>query len=187
MIFRLAGTDDLPQLYTVFGLIAEKLNRENGQIWEEGYPCRFFESDIAKDQLYLLSENETVLSAFALWSHDERSPRFCWEDNCADVLYFGRFGVNVSYVHRGIGGIMLRRAFEIAGQRSSHFLRLFAADKNEPAIKFYTKHGFHRVKGHFERTFSNGAVLCESGFEIKIPFRQPPGAVSDFHNRPSDA
>lgn len=41
MIFRLAEISDLPQIKSVFKVITENMNRKNGQIWDDFYPCEF--------------------------------------------------------------------------------------------------------------------------------------------------
>ena len=56
MIFRLAEISDLPQIKSVFKVITENMNRKNGQIWDDFYPCEFFEDDILNKRLYVLMD-----------------------------------------------------------------------------------------------------------------------------------
>ena len=66
MHLRLAGMDDLTQLKTVYKEIIGKMNREHIQIWDEVYPCAFFEEDIKKGRLYLLTRGRDIIASFAL-------------------------------------------------------------------------------------------------------------------------
>ena len=168
MNFRQAVMHDLPGLKSVFGKIVHKLNEENGQIWDDIYPCEFFEGDIENHRLYVLENNGVIVSAFALWGSDAGETHIKWEDDGAKALYFGRFGVNVDYLRGGIGSMMLHRAIELAGNEGVEYLRLFVADNNVPAIKFYIKNGLKKAAGSYVEEFDDGTYLQESAFEIKI-------------------
>ena len=66
MEFRLAILADLPQLKKVYKDIIQEMNKQNIEIWDEIYPCEFFEEDIKKRQLYVLVDKDEIVSAFAL-------------------------------------------------------------------------------------------------------------------------
>lgn len=66
MEFRLAILGDLPQLKRVYADIVEDIKTQNLEIWDEIYPCEFFEEDIRKKRLYVLTDKDEVVSAFAL-------------------------------------------------------------------------------------------------------------------------
>lgn len=168
MNFRLAVTYDLPQLKIVFEQIVAEMNNENGQIWDEIYPCEFFANDIKNNRLYVLEENDEIISAFALWDADDAASHVKWENERAKVTYFGRFGVNVGYQRKGIGKIMLDKAISIAKSEGSEYLRLFVVDKNLPAINFYAKNGFKKASGYYDEIFDDGFAIREFGFEIEI-------------------
>ena len=46
MNLRLAEKNDLPQLKTMYEKIIDNMNKANIQIWNEIYPCEFFQDDI---------------------------------------------------------------------------------------------------------------------------------------------
>ncbi|MDE6384540.1 MAG: GNAT family N-acetyltransferase, partial [Eubacterium sp.] len=70
MVFRLAEISDLPQIKSVFKVITENMNQKNGQIWDDFYPCEFFVDDIKNKRLYVLMDNDVLVSAFALWTSE---------------------------------------------------------------------------------------------------------------------
>ena len=66
MEFRLARMDGLPRIQAVFQGIIQDMNRRGIDIWDEVYPCAFFEEDIERRRLYVLLDRDQVVSAFAL-------------------------------------------------------------------------------------------------------------------------
>ena len=80
------------------------------------------------------------------------------------------------FLRKGLGGRLLCLA-----QRTSPLLRLFAFQKNEPAIRFYLKHGFH-VLG-----YGDGSQNEEREPDVQMEWkretkrRAPAGASREFH------
>lgn len=170
MNFRLAQMADLPQIKSIFAKIIEKMNAENGRIWDDTYPCEYFENDIKKRRLYVLTEDRVILSAFALWElepDDERND-ICWESDPAKALYFGRFGVNVDYRKGGIGSIMIANAAAVAKAKGAEYLRVFVAENNKPAQNFYLKNGFEKTDVIYAEALDDDFILRQFGFEKKL-------------------
>ena len=90
-----------------------------------------------------------------------------WGNKNAKALYIDRFGVNVNYLRKGIGSVMINKAIAIARDSSAKYIRLFVVDINKPAINFYLKNGFKQVDGIYEERIDD-FVLSEYGFEIKV-------------------
>ena len=61
MDFRLAGMQDLLQLKDVYKQIIKNMDEQDIQIWDDIYPCKFFEEDIKNNQLYVLLNNGQLL------------------------------------------------------------------------------------------------------------------------------
>lgn len=57
----------------------------------------------------MLNGNE-LISAFALCGTNPGEKIVKWRDNQCKALYLDRLGVNVNYVRRGMGGLMLKKA-----------------------------------------------------------------------------
>ena len=115
------------------------MNKQIFQICDDIYPCEFFEEDIKNNQLYILLNNEEIVSAFVLSNTNSGETAVKWNDNHAKAVYIDRLGVNVKYSKKGIGSLMLDKAKEIAKTLDAEFLRLFVVDINIPAIQLYTK------------------------------------------------
>lgn len=170
MTFRLAELADLAQLKAVFAKIIEKMNAENGQIWDDTYPCEYFEDDIKNRRLYVLTEEGVILSAFALWELEPGDERCAlrWESDPVKALYFGRFGVNVDYRKGGIGSIMIANALDTAKAKGAEYMRVFVAEKNKPAISFYLKNGFEKTNVIYDEALGEDFILRQFGFEKNL-------------------
>lgn len=168
MNFRSAVMNDLPQIKIVYKEIIKHMNDTHIEIWDDIYPCEFFKEDIKNNRLFLLLDNEIILSAFALCDINSGAESMNWESDTKKVLYLDRFGVNINYFKKGIGSLMLSKAKETANSLGAEYLRLFVVDINEPAIQLYLKNGFTRVSGVYNEVIDDDFVLHEYGFEIKL-------------------
>ncbi len=168
MDFRKAVMRDLPQLKDMYKRIVKDMKEQNIQIWDDIYPCEFFEDDIKNNQLYILLNNGEIVAAFVLSNTNLGETAVKWNDNHAKAVYIDRLGVNVKYSKKGIGSLMLDKAKEIAKTLDAVYLRLFVVDINIPAIQLYTKKEFVKVNGVYNEIFDDGFVLHEHGYEIKL-------------------
>lgn len=167
MNLRMANIDDLPQLKAVYGKIIDNMNKDNIHIWDEVYPCEFFYNDIENNRLYVLEENNEIVSAFALCNSNAGAEYVKWENKYDKALYIDRLGVNVNYSRKGIGSVMLNKAIVLARDKGAKYLRLFVVDVNKPAINLYIKNGFKMVDGIYDEIIDYDLVLHEFGFEIE--------------------
>lgn len=164
--FRLATMRDLLPLKSVYRDIIKIMDKNQIQIWDDIYPCEFFEEDIKDNRLYVLCNKEDIVSAFVLCDTHSGDKSVEWKFNEGKSLYLDRFGVNVKYSRKGIGSLMLTKAKEIAKTLGSNNLRLFVVDINEPAINLYEKNGFSKIDDIYEEVIDNDFVLHEYGYEI---------------------
>lgn len=168
MEFRLARIEDLKQLKIIYKEIIKNMNKNNIQIWDDIYPCEFFEDDINNKRLYVIADDEEIISAFALCDNNAGEAYVEWSEKSAKAMYIDRLGVNVEYSKKGIGQQMLNKAKEISKSIGAEYLRLFVVDINKPAIRLYQKNGFTKVDGVYDEVFDDGYVLRENGYEIKL-------------------
>lgn len=169
MNLRLANIRDLSNLKAVYGNIIDNMNRNNIQIWNEIYPYQCFKEDIENNRLYLLVEDDDIIAAaFALCESNAGESSVQWENPNDKALYLDRLGVNVDYLRRGIGSIVLKYAITLTKQKNAKYLRLFVVDINKPAINLYLKNGFRQVDGIYEERIHADLTLREYGFEIEV-------------------
>lgn len=168
MKFRLSTLSDLPQLKKVYRDIVQDMNDKDIRIWDDIYPCEFLEEDIRKNQLYVLTDKDEIVSAFALTKTNSGESSVEWTNESSKVYYLDRLGVNKEYSNKGIGSYMLDKAKDVSKSLGAEYLRLFVVDVNEPAIRLYLKNGFEKVDGIYEEKFDDGFTLREFGYEIKL-------------------
>lgn len=167
MKLKLAAKNDLQNLKAMYEKIIDNMNKNNIEIWDEIYPCEFLQDDIENKGLYILTEGDDIVAAFALCESNNGENHLKWKNSKAKALYIDRLGVNVNYLRQGIGGIIIKNAIEIAKQKNAEYLRLFVVDINKPAINLYLKNGFKQVDGIYEEKIDD-FVLREYGFEIEL-------------------
>ena len=169
MEFRLARIEDLKQLKIIYKEIIKNMNKFIACIpLHLLYPCEFFEDDINNERLYVIADDEEIISAFALCDNNAGEAYVEWSEKSAKAMYIDRLGVNVEYSKKGIGQQMLNKAKEISKSIGAEYLRLFVVDINKPAIRLYQKNGFTKVDGVYDEVFDDGYVLREIGYEIKL-------------------
>lgn len=168
MDFRLAIMQDLPHIKSVYKNIIKRMNNEQIQIWDDIYPCEFFDEDIKNNRLYVLLDNNDIVSAFVLCDTNSGEKSVKWQKDQCRVLYLDRLGVNINYSRKGIGSLMLKKAKETAKNLGAEYLRLFVVDINEPAIQLYIKNGFTRVTGVYDEVIDDDLILYEYGFEVAL-------------------
>lgn len=168
MEFRLAELNELEQIKSMYREIILQMNHNGVEIWDDVYPCEFFKEDIKQKRLFVLVQEQHILSAFALCDANEGEAFVKWKDPDAKAFYIDRFGVNVNDMRKGIAGRMLSHAIKQANEKNIRFLRLFVVEQNKPAIQLYEKNGWQRVEGCYDEVIDEDLVFHEYGYEIDI-------------------
>lgn len=168
MNFRLAVLSDLTQLKQTYAKIIWHMNSNHIPIWDDIYPCEFFEEDIKQNRLYLLTEHTEIIAAFALCSSHSGERHVTWENPDGKAFYLDRLGVNPNYMGTGIGSRMLEKAKEAAKALGADYLRLFVVDINTPAIRLYQKNGFRQADGFYDEAIDEALILHEYGYEVSL-------------------
>lgn len=167
MVLRLAQKSDLSKIKDVFEKIITNMNQNNIRIWDDIYPCAFFEDDIDKNELYVLTNDSDILAVFALSKTNTGFSAVKWKNMNGSALYLDRFGVNPVYQKQGIARTVLKEITKIVVQKNIDYLRLFVVDINIPAISLYLKNGFTQAEGIYEEDVGH-TVLKEFGFELDV-------------------
>lgn len=167
LILRQASMEDLPQLKNMYQEIVLDMKYRGLEIWDDVYPCQFLQKDIAKHQLYILQNQQDIISAFALCPSSSGEKAVTWLEPGASACYLDRLGVNVHYTRQGVGSLTLSKATEIAQDLHADYLRLFVVAENIPAIRLYEKKSFLRAEGSYDEVIDSDLTLHQYGYEIK--------------------
>ena len=165
---RLANSSDLPMIREFYKEIISYLNSKNIQIWDDVYPARCFEEDVASKRFYLCFEKKALACAFVLLESCKGEGAVVWESNGAKSLYLYRLAVRTDLLRSGLGTRAMRIAEDISREKGAQYLRLFVVDFNTPALKMYEKCGYKRAQGEYVDVFDGGVCLTEYGYEIKL-------------------
>lgn len=168
MEFRLAVPDDLPNIKEVYQAIVKRMIENKIKIWDDVYPCDFFEEDINKNRLYILLDKEIIAAAFVLTNEHSGYKNVEWQDNTATAVYLDRLGVNVLYGRKGIASMMIAKAIEVGRKSGAQYLRLFVIDENKPAINLYEKNKLIKAKGIYTEIIDDELSFNEYGYEIRL-------------------
>lgn len=151
-----------------YGKIISDLNFKNIPVWDDVYPARCFEEDIASERFYLVFEEKALVSAFVLLESCKGERAVTWADDEAKSLYLYRLGVDPDVLRSGIGTRTMRIAEDISREKGAEYLRLFVVDFNIPAEQMYLKCGYSKAVGKYTDVFDGGVMLTEYGYEIKL-------------------
>ena len=121
---RLAVVDDLPELKVMFDEIVKTMETNNVFIWNEYYPYEEFENDIQNKNLYVVTNDNKIISAFGLFDDVSGSACFDWSEKNSKALYLGRFGVNPDYQKCGYGAKTIEETKKISKDFGGKYLRL---------------------------------------------------------------
>lgn len=164
----LAGLEDLNQIKEMYTKIIENMYENDIKIWNEYYPNEVFKSDIEQQNFYLLKNGSEILGAFAIYEFNKSFEGVEWEDKNAKAYLLNRLGVNVKYLHQGIGKKMISEACKIAKSKDARYLRLLVSEINTPAINLYFSCGLKKVTGVYKEIIRDDFSLNEYGFEILL-------------------
>ncbi len=165
---RIAKIDDLDEIINMYKDIVDNMNKNNIDIWDDYYPFMYFKDDIENESLYVYTENDNIIGAFALSNTASGIEYINWTDNNDKSIYINKIGVNVNYLRKGIGSKMLNSAIDICREKNVKYLRLFVVDINLPATNLYIKNGFKKLSGEYRYNVFEDKYLTEYGFEKDI-------------------
>ncbi len=170
MHIRPAQLSDLPQLKEMCELVVTAMQIKKINIWSEFYPYDEFETDIAKQELFVVVVDNLIVGVFALVSHIKGEESFTWINKESSAMYISRLAVHPAFSKQGLASKIISHVIETAQKQQISFVRLTVADTNFPAIKLYEKNGFIRVNGIFnDYSPALDIIIPEWGYE-KIVF-----------------
>ena len=153
-MIRLAAAADIEDIYAGYLEIFAH-EREDGCFtqWIEGvYPTReTAERGVAAGTMYVLEENGRILASMILNSYQPGEYyEIPWLYPAADekVLVIHTLCVSPAVAGRGLGSRMVDFAAGVAYGRGMEVIRLDTNIKNEPAQRFYLKHGYRLAGSH---------------------------------------
>lgn len=168
MIFRVAETEDLPELKHMYKHLINFMNCQNIQIWNDIYPCEFLEQDVQNNRLYILIKDNEIIAAASLCDDVYEDTSISWKYPAEKALYIDRFAVNMDYSGQGIGNTLLTNLKNVSKNKGAEALRLFIVNFNKLAINLYENNGFTKADGIYKEIIDDCISLDEIGYEIEL-------------------
>lgn len=145
LTFRVATPQDVP---AVVGLVADRIgwmDRMGLHQWNETdyfgrYPQKYWEQHI--DSFLLGLEEEKVVAAVALYTHDVRWEGYQPPDDERNCSAYYLHHLVTSTAHPGVGAEMMRHVERYAQAKGVSLLRLDSAVGNSKLEHFYTRLGY---------------------------------------------
>ena len=164
----LATEKDLNELKLLIDNARAYMDTNGMPIWNDFYPFEEFESAIKSDELFIVKQNERIVSVFCLSEKFDCPALFYWKEKKTNALYISKLAVSPELFKCGIGTQVVRFAEAYAKEKKYNYLRLTVAKVNEPAIKLYTKNGFKQVEGTSKNEYITRCDNTEFAFEKEI-------------------
>jgi ribosomal protein S18 acetylase RimI-like enzyme len=150
MRIRLAGFNDLDDLYLMYKIAGDSLRADGINMWDSKYPDKeFLGEDIRKGEMLVVDDEEVpggIAAAFVLT--EEIIPGYENGDwSCPDEPYvvLGRLCVNKVCQHRGLGTSIMDGIEESARKDGTSVIRLDTHKKNKAALDMYLDRGYEKV------------------------------------------
>ena len=115
--------------------------------WDEDYPSNeTIEWDLARNALFVLKRNGSILAAVSIEEDEEHELLFCRDNTPAPVGELARLAVMPDEQNRGLGRIMMRFGMDELKRQGFRSVRFLVNKNNAKAIRSYAVFGF-RIAG----------------------------------------
>lgn len=152
--FRKADKDDLRFILELFSRAIGHLCSSGIDQWDEYYPTpEILENDIDCGHMFVLCEEETIVSAVVINKHQEEEyTQGKWKDDCKPAIIH-RLCVDPNVQSKGIGRMMMDYAERSINEEGYTSIRLDVFSQNPRAYQLYRSLGYQHTG---EVTFCKG-------------------------------
>jgi GNAT superfamily N-acetyltransferase len=160
MIIRLAQSNDIPQIMDMLKSVVPAMQALGNYQWDSHYPNEgVFQTDIAKDQLWVAEVNTCIAGIAAITTDQEPEYAAVGWDIAETAIVTHRLAVGVDFRGMGIGQALLMQAEKEAVKRNIGVLRIDTNTKNEATRALFPKLGY-LYSGEIELGFRPNLRFC---------------------------
>lgn len=139
LCFRKAHIDENDMIAALY----QSVIGQAGCTWNESYPGEIeLREDFETENLYVLTDDESVIGAVSVVHTNELDELECWQITDASVREIARVVVDKNYQGQHYSEIMLEQLFEILEKDHCRAIHILVASKNIAAQKIYKGLGF---------------------------------------------
>ncbi|MBT8208900.1 MAG: GNAT family N-acetyltransferase [Eudoraea sp.] len=139
---------EIPQILELTKVCGEHLADQGIYQWNENYPTeKTFKTDIARGELYVLFEQETLIGVIALSTFmDPEYESVSWLSPNENNLYVHRLAITPAYQGKGFAQRLM--SFAESHARNLHYtsIRLDTFSQNKRNQAFYEQRGYTRLE-----------------------------------------
>ena len=168
MEYRLARVDELEEIKGMYRETISETERLGRPIWGNDYPVDFLHVDVENGRMYILVDDNTIVSSVALCDSIWDDSMVPWENPQAKAKYIERLTVRPSHWRKGLSKLIMEKAEETARQAGIKYLRLYVIESNKPAFALYNKIGFHQIGGEYAIPVDEHFTLHTNVMEKRI-------------------
>jgi len=143
MIIQRATIEDIPGIMLVIAEVVPLMNAAGNFQWDSTYPnAAIFESDIAKNQLWIAKVGDSIAGVAAITTDQEAEyANVGWDVNETAIVTH-RLAVSPRFQGLGIAATLLEQAEREAIARGINFLRIDTNTSNQATQKLFPKLGY---------------------------------------------
>lgn len=146
-MIRAAKITDIPKILSITKACAAHMENQEIFQWNEHYPSkRAFENDVARNELFVLEKNNTVVGCVVISTFmDEEYIPVKWLTPNQNNIYIHRLAVHPNYQGKGYAQELISYAETFAKQQNIASIRLDTFSQNPRNQKFYELRGYKRL------------------------------------------
>lgn len=161
-MIRLALKDEILEILNVTKACAVDMISKNIFQWNEEYPSKeAFESDISRNELYVLIEKDEIIGTLVLTPKiDEEYIPISWLTPSENNLYVHRLSIHPNHQGNGYARLLMDFAENFAIENHYSSIRLDTFSKNPRNQKFYELRGYKKLGSIFFPRQSEAPFYC---------------------------
>jgi len=165
MEIRLGTLADLPTINLLYKKVMADIHKTGSKMWNDIYPFCEFQTDLEKEEMYVLTQNEQIIGGFAInLSEDPHYTDVSWTDST--FCYLNRLAIDPDYQRMGLAKEVLNFLEQFAVEHQIDTIRLTILPDNQKAEALYTSSGYIEIPG--EITCENVTLV---GYELDVSRR----------------
>jgi GNAT superfamily N-acetyltransferase len=119
------------------------MNAAGNYQWDNAYPnAQVFEKDIAKNQLWLATDNGSIAGVIAITTDQDPEYADAGWDITETAIVVHRLAVSVHHQGKGVAALMMQQAEQVAKSRAINKIRVDTNVVNQATNRLFPKLGY---------------------------------------------
>ncbi len=146
-MLRHAKISELENILTITKACAQKMQSNGIFQWNEHYPSKeAFLKDIERGELYVITENDTVLGTIVISTlMDEEYKTIQWLTPNGNSTYIHRLSVHPDHQGKGLAQQLMDFAENLSKKEGFVSVRLDTFSQNQRNQRFYEQRGYQKL------------------------------------------